>query len=445
MKKFGIVAAVIALALGVGAWTQNSTEIWLKGPVYLGSAKTQLSSADGAVSFSVSTSLTTSITAFATGGQTNATQLSSDYNIITTCATAGDSVKLPAAASGREITVFNSGAAALAVFPGSGDTINSGSANASVTVPVSGVAVFRGLSASAWKVSGGYWVNGGIEFTGATETNIVTVPDNLADAFNIKEGSTSYMKVVTTNSSESVAFTPAVTMASTLAVTGVLTQTVPPNVSVGAAVSAAGSSKTDATALTKEYNEVSGTALQGVSLLTAAAGLHQLVYNSGTTTIIVYPLDAGNDTLAVNDFAALSADVGYAVGPKGSLDCYAYTTTAWHCRYRMGARSTVAAAGTNQATGTALGSATMGSYVAVTAADATKAITLPTGGTSTTYVPGCVSVQSTVNTNTAYLPVFGHNSDDDTINGAAADAVFTMGAGATVTFCSIDGVAWLTK
>ncbi len=149
--------------------------------------------------------------------------------------------------------------------------------------------------------------------------------------------------------------------------------------------------------------------------------------------------------MAVDDLAALTADVGFAMGPMSMIDCVAYSTTAWHCDYKPGSRSTVAAAGTNQATGTALASATIGSFVAVTAADATTAVTLPTGGSATTYIPACVTIQSTVNTNTAYLPVFGSNSDNDTINGGAADAVFTMGAGATVRFCTIDGVAWLTR
>lgn len=426
--------AVSALAIVGLGFTQNSSSMWIKGIIYAGSNQTALTDATGTLAFSASTSLTTTITAFATGGQSSATQLTSDYNIITVCATAGDSVKLVAAASGRSQTVFNKGAAALAVFPGTGDTINGAAADASVTVPVNGMAVFRGQSASAWNVDPMYNVNGAKEYTGATATNILTVPDNLADAFNIKEGSNSYIKLVTTNSAETVTFTPTVTF------------TVPSITSMTAAVSAAGSAKTDCTALTTEYNTVTtATALQGVCLLTAVVGQRQQIYNATAVTVIAYPLDAGNDTLAVNDLAALSADTGYAIGPKGTLDCTAYTTTAWHCVYIMGARSTVATAGTNQATGTALASATMGSRVAVTGADATTAVTLPTGGSASTYTPGCISIQSTVNTNTAYLPVFGNNSDNDTINGAAADAVFTMGAGADVTFCTIDGVAWLTQ
>lgn len=241
------------------------------------------------------------------------------------------------------------------------------------------------------------------------------------------------------------------TLSSTLAVTGTstftgaVTFTAPSVIGVGAAVAATGTTKTDCTALTKEYNTATGTALQGVCLLTAAVGQHQVVYNDSAVALIVYPLDAGDDTLAVDDLAALSADTGIAIGPLSTLDCTAYTTTKWHCLYKPGARSTVVAAGTNQASCTQLASATMGSFVAVTIADATKAVCLPTGGSASTYIPAPIRIQSTVNTNTAYLPVFGSASDDDTINGGAGDAVYTMGAGASVTFTTIDGVAWLTR
>lgn len=305
--------------------------------------------------------------------------------------------------------------------------------------------------------SGNVAIGGTLAVTGATtlrSTLAVTGAQTNSGALNVV-GALGVTGAATLRSTLSVA--GATTLTDTLAVggnttlagtttaSGAVTFTNPSMVGVGAAVAATGTTKTDATALTKEYNTITGTALQGVSLLTAAVGLHQVVYNNSAVSLIVYPLDAGNDTLAVNDLAALSADVGIAIGPLSTLDCTAFTTTAWHCIYTPGSRSTVAAAGTNQATCTQLASATMGSNVAVTAADATKAVCLPTGGSASTYIPACLTIQSTVNTNTAYLPVFGSASDDDTINGAAADAVYTMGAGARVTFCTIDGVAWLTR
>ncbi len=308
MKKLGILAVVAAVALAAStaaALNQNSGFLWVKGILYTGSSRVALTDATGTLAFSAATSRTTSITAFATGGQGSATAITSDMNIVTTCATAADSVVLPADGTGRIMSVTNSGAAALAVFPASGDTINGLSANASLTVPVGGTTVFRGISSSAWKSDDGS-VNG---------------------------------------------------------------QYFP---SLAAATAAAGTSKTDATALTKEYTTITGTALQGVSLLTAAIGLHQFVYNDSAVSLIVYPLDAGNDTLAVDNFAALTADVGWVVGPLGSLDCTAYTTTAWFCKSTFGARASVAATGSSQATGTALTSVNLNSEVEVTAADGSK-------------------------------------------------------------------------
>lgn len=70
------------------------------------------------------------ITAFAGGGQANATPLTSTVNRITVVATAGDSVKLPPALAGMRVTVINSDAADSAnVFPSTGDSINAIAAN----------------------------------------------------------------------------------------------------------------------------------------------------------------------------------------------------------------------------------------------------------------------------------------------------------------------------
>lgn len=54
----------------------------------------------------------------------------------------------------------------------------------------------------------------GIAVTGATGTNDLTMPDNLADAFSISEGSNKYITFVTTDSSEGVSVKKDLTMAS---------------------------------------------------------------------------------------------------------------------------------------------------------------------------------------------------------------------------------------
>ena len=63
------------------------------------------------------------ITAFAGGGQANATQLTGVVCEVTTCATNGDSVKLPVGIAGRTCAIHNAGAAALNIFPSSGEEI----------------------------------------------------------------------------------------------------------------------------------------------------------------------------------------------------------------------------------------------------------------------------------------------------------------------------------
>lgn len=93
----------------------------------------------------------TAITAYATGGQTSATQLTGVINVIGTCATGGDSVKLPKGVQqGDEIWVRNNGAASCNVFPQSGGAINGGSADAAIAVANGKTAVFKSLGGADW-------------------------------------------------------------------------------------------------------------------------------------------------------------------------------------------------------------------------------------------------------------------------------------------------------
>ena len=71
------------------------------------------------------------VTAYSTGGQTNATPLTYGINRITTVAAIGDSVKLPVAVAGTRCVVINATTNAMQVYGdhGSSDTIN-GTANA---------------------------------------------------------------------------------------------------------------------------------------------------------------------------------------------------------------------------------------------------------------------------------------------------------------------------
>ena len=96
-------------------------------------------------------SLGTGITAFATGGQASATQLTEYYSNVTVCATAGDSVKLPTALVTAVCIVKNNGAASLNVFPGTDDAINGLAANLAVAVPVGAEVKFTAINATTWE------------------------------------------------------------------------------------------------------------------------------------------------------------------------------------------------------------------------------------------------------------------------------------------------------
>lgn len=94
-----------------------------------------------------------SITAAAGGGQTNAYQLSAEYNFVSTVATTADSVKLPELSSafiGLHILVANDGANSMNVFPFLGQDA-SGGTNTAVAVAAAARAEFVAKSATAWE------------------------------------------------------------------------------------------------------------------------------------------------------------------------------------------------------------------------------------------------------------------------------------------------------
>ncbi len=76
------------------------------------------------------------ITAFATGGQAGATQLTAIYNRVDTVVSNEDSVKLLPATKNTIMVVQNNGAADLNVFPYFGDTFLSQSVNTAWIYPI---------------------------------------------------------------------------------------------------------------------------------------------------------------------------------------------------------------------------------------------------------------------------------------------------------------------
>jgi hypothetical protein len=93
---------------------------------------------------------TTSLTAKAGGGQAGATALTGNVNRLTVCATAADSALLPLGVVGRRVSVYNAGAASANVFPQTGESINSGAANAAFAVANTKAAIFECVATGVW-------------------------------------------------------------------------------------------------------------------------------------------------------------------------------------------------------------------------------------------------------------------------------------------------------
>lgn len=94
---------------------------------------------------------TNAITATASGTQGTSVLLTAVINRVTVVASAGDSVKLPVAAPGMQITVINAQATnAMGVFPNTGDQVNEGGANAVFSQPAGKSAVYSCAVALSW-------------------------------------------------------------------------------------------------------------------------------------------------------------------------------------------------------------------------------------------------------------------------------------------------------
>lgn len=91
------------------------------------------------------------ITAFATGGQANATQLDAGHNVISTVATTGDSVKLPPIFSVNSVIfIKNDGVNAADVFPAIGDNLGAGLNTAVSLAAGSSLSFIATVASSTW-------------------------------------------------------------------------------------------------------------------------------------------------------------------------------------------------------------------------------------------------------------------------------------------------------
>jgi hypothetical protein len=95
------------------------------------------------------------------------------------------------------------------------------------------------------------------------------------------------------------------------------------------AVSAAGSTQADATALTVDYNVATTVASStGVKLPTATAGRRIIIVNKGANTLSIYPATGGT-------IDALSANAAIQVAANGSIELMASSVTQWYSISRV--------------------------------------------------------------------------------------------------------------
>tara|TARA_Y100000817_G_scaffold62698_1_gene47105 strand:+ start:22126 stop:22971 length:846 start_codon:yes stop_codon:yes gene_type:complete len=198
-----------------------------------------------------------------------ATAITKTYNIVTT-ASANQGVILPSAAAGLVINVFNISGNTIKVYPASTENIDGGSANAAVTLVTANGTELVGTSTGGWRQVG----------SGGNNVQDFTINGTASLLGDLKVG-------------------------------------------VTAAVSTAGSSQGDATALTETFNVITtvGGAAQGVILPTAAAGLTYIVANATATNCKLYP--ATSDTInggSANAAVTLPANTTFTLTCKDATD-----------------------------------------------------------------------------------------------------------------------------
>jgi hypothetical protein len=143
------------------------------------------------------------VVAFAGGGQANATQLTAELNKVTTVASPGDSVKLPASAPGLTIININKGAAAMQVFGLGADIIDDSPSATGVSQMRNSTVIYSCTTAGVWAtegLGGGFTSSGGGAFqtfsfvdgltatAGGTQSNSIVVQASQAGFATVAVG-----------------------------------------------------------------------------------------------------------------------------------------------------------------------------------------------------------------------------------------------------------------
>jgi len=120
----------------------------------LAATKVQLSGASGGVECAnyltrkTEAAVTASTTRTQAGGI--AVDLTGDFIQVSVCANANDTIALPTAVAGREVTVVNDGANTLKIYPYTSDDLGAG-VDTSTTLAAGGIAQWFAINGSTWK------------------------------------------------------------------------------------------------------------------------------------------------------------------------------------------------------------------------------------------------------------------------------------------------------
>lgn len=275
--------------------------------------------------------LTTGITAFAGGGQASAVALTTDLNNVTVCATAGDSVKLPSAAAGLDIFIKNTGAAALDIFPATGDSINALAVNLAIRIQPASSVRFIAQDATVWRSSSDFsftlnsptTLKGQLELkatdsTGNTVTTITNALQAAARTYTIPDAGASASFLMTQGAQTIVG----VQTFSAGQVMGLIN-----TYAARQALTALAGGAQAGTALTTEYNEFTtvATAADSAQLPVAVLGKKVIVKNSAAKTMAVF----GQTGDAID---GASANASFAVQPGQEVIFEAITATTWQTK-----------------------------------------------------------------------------------------------------------------
>ena len=305
----------------------------------------------------------TSATVSAAGtNQGTATAITAD-NVVITTAASGTGVVLPTAAAGRRIRIDNKGANAVSIYPASGATIDALAANAAISLPVDGVMEFSASSSTQWYSS----------------YNLYTSATAAAGVTSFSAG--------TTGLSPATATTGAVTLSGILdpdnGGTGINngsnTLTLSGNFSGTGSI---GPSSTTMTITAVSSGAVyagmlvSGTGVTAGTTV-SAFGTGGTTGTGGTGTYVVSASQTVASTTLTGPFPTtltITAPTTVTLPTTGTLATLAGTETLTNKTIQFPTSASVSAAGTTQATGTALTS----DHNVITTAAASSGVVLPT-------------------------------------------------------------------